>query len=274
MDTHVKSISVSCLLMDKKEDRVSNPGSSRNDISPTSSIENFGSFKCNICSKKVKSTSRVKHAVKHYPDFIPDELIKKSNMNLDKFVCQIKDCNHNCLEVLHMKQHYAIAHGELEKNLNKKGKTIFDLYLTKKPRASKKFRSSSTTNLISHQNHALKPISLNQLESETNSQVNLEKSLEPAEDLPSLKPQTLKDCGTHVKDDTNVKPGINDEGKSDLEVKLRLELSDISNDAFFDEEDSNSTQLQVPDRPNLQDCGINLYAEIDTEAETDVEDAI
>ena len=118
-----------------------------------------------------------------------------------------------------------------------------------------------------------------QEESETNSQNIPKASLGPAGELVSVVDspdiQILKDGVTPMNDDENVKQGINEEDASDVEIKLRSEVSDISNDALFDEDEHNNSQLQTSEVSiSQQHDAKNLYSEIDTEAETDKEDNI
>ena len=247
------------------------------DVSPTSSIENFGIFTCIICRKKVKSKSKAKHAVKHYLNVFPDDLIQRSIDNCEDFICSREGCTFKCSTVLDMKQHYAITHGELEKHLKKSEKTLSDLYLTKKPKASKKLRLLRQL-YATPQNHALKNVSLNQVGPDVaNDQSLVRQCLNSDENVfganVNQKELVNKASKTNITGDENIAQDTQLVEARDLQ--LTLCCSPISSDSLCDEEEHSNQRIQTSQESMPEhESNKNLYPEIDTDAETDKEDTI
>ena len=251
--------------------------SRNNDVSPTSSIENVGIFTCITCRKKVKSKSKATHAVKHYLNLFPDESIQRSIDNYEHFSCSREGCTFTCSTVLDMKHHYAITHGELEKHLKKSEKTLSDLYLTKKPKASNKLRTLRQL-YTTPQNHALKTVSLNQVDPDgANDQLLMNKCLGTQEQKIGGNVNQNKLVNKASKMKVSGDENITQETQpvQTLDLELTLCCSPISSDSLCGEEERNNQQIQTSQESIPEhESNKNLYPEIDTEAETDKEDAI
>ena len=246
------------------------PHSSPADIIPTSSIENIGPVNCVICKKKVIFKNKFKHAIKHYPDFLPEESLQRSPDIFSVFICSYNYCKFRCSKAQIMQEHYASAHGELEKYLNKTGKKLSDIYLTKTSKASlpKKRRISNDTSDNAQEQNSLKTI-------ESQNVVNLDDFEESSIDDSSQ--EILPSDIRHEKEPTNIDLNETEEGAINvLENKtkdtpssmINSGYSPISSDGFSDEEPKASIE------PNLDKYVQISYPEIDTEAETDHEDII
>ena len=176
-----------------------------------------------------------------------------------------------------MKHHYAITHGELEKHLKKSEKTLSDLYLTKKPKASNKLRTLRQL-YATPQNHALKTVSLNQVDPDgANDQLLMNKCLGTQEQKIGGNVNQNKLVNKASKMKVSGDENITQETQpvQTLDLELTLCCSPISSDSLCGEEERNNQQIQTSQESIPEhESNKNLYPEIDTEAETDKEDAI
>ena len=240
------------------------------DISPVPSIENFGTFTCITCKKKIKSKNKIIHAVQHCPGFFPLDSLQRTSDNSRDFVCSYNDCKLRCSKALRMQQHYATDHGELEKYLKKDGRTLSDLYLTKRPRRRPGISSPSSNN--PPEKNALRTIKTNQTKNHT----NLDPLSNPTPDTShALIPSDINSEIEVTKEIIN-EITVEDDVQLKIHNKTQSEFhpgySPISSDAFSDQEEMNGKAPKTSEQFSSNQFVPITYPEIDTEAETDKED--
>ena len=242
--------------------------------SPAPSMENVGYFTCVTCQKKVTSKNRIKHAIQHYPDFLPAESFKRSHDDSSPLICSHKDCKFRCLKDLIMREHYAIIHGKLEKYLNEKGKTLSDIYSTRKATApiTKKRRIST---ISSDNDLEINPFSIDQ-----NNQTQNVADMNPlaqstlnsnSDSLPSNISQKIEVTKEDV-NQTFESIELANNSKNTPSLVMPSAYSPISSDGFSDVDESNRNKTISSIEPSLDRYVPISYPEIDTEAETDLED--
>ena len=132
----------------------------------TSEIENVSLYTCMQCRKKVRSKGKLEHAVKHYQHlFLTDPINSSDNShsNIDELICTKPGCSYNYKSTVDLARHCGIDHGGLEDHLKKIGKTLADLYMTKKPKSSNVSRGKNGIDMTSDHNHASNKININRM---------------------------------------------------------------------------------------------------------------
>ena len=249
----------------------------------TSEIENVSLYTCMQCRKKVRSKGKLEHAVKHYQHiFLTDPINSSDNShsNIDELICTKPGCGYNYKSTVDLARHCGIDHGGLEDHLKKIGKTLADLYMTKKPKSSNVSRGKNGIDMTSDHNHASNKININRKDSKIIPKGAKHKNLKTTEaifdgDTP-VQTQHFGDRTSTLgpSKGKSLDPKEAKDVESDLEIKLSLCVSDISSDSLYDPDDNIDLGLQIPKGLRPARNSNIASTEIDTEAETDKEDVI
>ena len=236
--------------------------------SPASSKENVGQFTCTACQKNVTSKNRIKHAIQHYPNCLPAESLKRSHDDSSLIICLHNDCKFRCSKDLVMQEHYAIIHGKLEKYLNDKGKSLSDLYSTRKI-AEPITKKRRITRISSDNDLEINPFSIIQ-DNQT-------------QRVTYMNPSAQSTLNSNINQKTEVTKDVNQTSEEErieqannsnntLCCEIASAYSPISSDGFSDVDESNRNRTISSIEPRLDRYVPISYPEIDTEAETDLED--
>ena len=249
----------------------------------TSEIENVSLYTCMQCRKKVRSKGKLEHAVKHYQHiFLTDPINSSDNShsNIDELICTKPGCGYNYKSTVDLARHCGIDHGGLENHLKKIGKTLADLYRTKKPKSSNVSRVKNGIDMTSDHNHASNKTHINRKDSKIIPKGAKHKNLKTTEAIfdghTPVQTQHFADRTSTLgpSKGRSLDPKEAKDVESDLEIKLSLCVSDISSDSLYDPDDNIDLGLQLPEGLRPARNSNILSTEIDTEAETDKEDVI